>query len=160
MLCVSPIIIIVLVFICVYLFSISVYHLSLSLYHAFLSVQYSFFRSFTPYWVCTLCGTDHTIHGSLIIQTISSYFIQMFASAGDVTVLFFLQLLHLGTISEPNQNFSIFFFPFFSPSPNVTWSLPFPCGPIEHCYIPCFHCFMFHHSHYNTEHINNICTFT
>ena len=34
----------------------------------------------------------------------------MFASAGDVTVLFFLQLLHLGTISEPNQNFSIFFF--------------------------------------------------
>ena len=72
----------------------------------------------------------------------------------------FLQLLHLGTISEPNQNFSIFFFPFFSPSPNVTWSLSLPCGPIEHCYIPCFHCFMFHHNHFNTEHINNICIFT
>ena len=61
---------------------------------------------------------------------------------GGVTVLFFLLLLYLGNISEPNQNFSIFYFLFFSPSPNVgnqSHPLPLPSGPILHCHIPCFH---------------------
>ena len=79
---------------------------------------------------------------------------------GGVTVLFFLLLLYLGNIAEPNQNFSIFYFVFFSPSPNVgnqSHPLPLPSAPILHCHIPCFH-FMLCVTNViiNTEYINNI----
>ena len=79
------------------------------------------------------------------------------SSVGGVTVLFFLLLLYLGNISEPNPNFSIFYFLFFCPSPNITWPLPLPCGPIVHCHIPYFH-FMFFVTTViiNAEYINNI----
>ena len=77
---------------------------------------------------------------------------------GGVTVLFFSLLLYLGNISEPNPNFSIFYFLFFCPSPNITWPLPLPCGPIVHCHIPCFHLMFFVTTVIiNTEYINNIC---
>ena len=80
---------------------------------------------------------------------------------GGVTVLFFSLLLYLGNISEPNQNFSIFYFVFFSPSPNVgnqSHPLSLPSGPILHCHIPCFHLMFFVTTVIiNTEYINNIC---
>ena len=77
-----------------------------------------------------------------------------------MTVLFFSLLLYLGNISEPNQNFSIFYFVFFSPRPNVgnqSHPLPLPSGPILHYHIPCFH-FMLCVATViiNTEYINNI----
>ena len=93
---------------------------------------------------------------SLCMDLCMSFFI----SGGCVTVLFFSLLLYLGNISEPNQNFSIFYFLFFSPSPNVgnqSHPLPLPSGLILHCHIPCFH-FMLCVATViiNTEYINNI----
>ena len=39
--------------------------------------------------------------------------------SGGCDSFIFLLLLYLGNIAEPNQNFSIFYFLFFSPSLNV-----------------------------------------
>ena len=93
---------------------------------------------------------------SLCMSLCMSFFI----SGGCDTFIFLSLLFILGNISEPNQNFSIFFFLFFSPSPNVgtrSHPLPLPCGPILHCHIPCFH-FMLCVTTViiNTEYINNI----
>ena len=93
---------------------------------------------------------------SLCMSLCMSFFI----SGGCDSFFFFSQLLYLGNISEPNQNFSIFYFVFFSPSPNVgnqSHPLPLPSGPILHCHIPCFH-FMLCVTTViiNTEYINKI----
>ena len=70
---------------------------------------------------------------------------------------FFSLLLYLGNISEPNPNFSIFYFLFFCPSPNITWPLPLPCGPIVHCHLPYFHLMFFVTTVIiSAEYINNI----
>ena len=93
---------------------------------------------------------------SLCMSLCMSFFI----SGGVWQFYFFSLLLYLGNISEPNQNFSIFYFLFFSPSPNVgnqSHPLPLPSGLIIHCHIPCFH-FMLCVATViiNTEYINNI----
>ena len=80
-----------------------------------------------------------------------------FISGGCDSFIIFYHFLYLGNISEPNQNFSIIFFLFFCPSPNIAWPLPLPCGPIVHCHIPCFHLMFFVTTFsINAEYINNI----
>ena len=95
---------------------------------------------------------------SLCMSLCMSFFI---SGVCDSFTFFYHYFSYLGNILEPNQNFSIFFFLFFSPSPNVgtrSHPLPLPCGLILHCHIPCFH-FMLCITTViiNTEYINNIC---
>ena len=95
---------------------------------------------------------------SLCMSLCKSFFISGGGVCGQF--YFFSLLLYLGNISEPNPNFSIFYFVFFSPSPNVgnqSHPLPLPSGPIVHCHILCFH-FMLCVTTViiNTEYINNI----
>ena len=89
---------------------------------------------------------------SLCMSLCMSFFI-----SGGCDSFNFFHLLYLGNISEPNPNCSIFYFLFFCPSPNITWPVPFPSGPIVHCHIPCFHLMFFVTTVIiNTEYINNI----
>ena len=109
---------------------------------------------------CNLCINIYILFVSSIIITVYVFVYLPLHQWGCVTVLFFSLLLYLGNISEPNQNFSIFYFVFFSPSPNVgnqSHPLPLPSGLIVHCHIPCFH-FMLCVTTViiNTEYINNI----
>ena len=109
---------------------------------------------------CNVCINIYILCVSSIIITVYVFYVCPSSSVGGVTVLFFSQLLYLGNISEPNQNFSIFYFVFFSSSLNVgnqSHPLPLPSGPIPNCHIPCFH-FMLCVTTViiNTEYINNI----
>ena len=109
---------------------------------------------------CNVCINIYILCVSSIIITVYVFVYVLLHQWGCVTVLFFSLLLYLGNISEPNQNFSIFFFLFFSPSPNEgnqSHPLPLPSGLIIHCHIPCFH-FMLCVTTViiNTEYINNI----
>ena len=109
---------------------------------------------------CNVCINIYILCVSSIIITVYVFVYVLLHQWGGVTVLFFSLLLYLGNISEPNQNFSIFYFLFFCPSPNVgnqSHPLPLPSGPILHCHIPCFH-FMLCVTTViiNTEYINNI----
>ena len=109
---------------------------------------------------CNVCINIYILCVSSIIITVYVFVYLPLHQWGYVTVLFFSLLLYLGNISEPNQNFSIFYFVFFSPSPNVgnqSHPLPLPSGPIVHCHIPCFH-FMLCVTTFiiNKEYINNI----
>ena len=94
------------------------------------------------------------------LSSLCMSFCMSFFISGGCDSFIFLLLLYLGNISEPNQNFSIFYFLFFSPSPNVgtqSHPLALPSDPILHCHIPCFH-FMLCVTTViiNTEYINNI----
>ena len=111
---------------------------------------------------CNVCINIYILCVSSIIITVYVFVYVLLHQwgGGGVTVIFFSQLLYLGNISEQNQNFSIFYFVFFSPSPNVgnqSHPLPLPSGPIPNCHIPCFH-FMLCVTTViiNTEYINNI----
>ena len=109
---------------------------------------------------CNVCINIYILCVSSIIITVYVFVYVFLHQWGCVKVLFFSLLLYLGNILEPNQNFSIFYFLFFSPSPNEgnqSHPLPLPSGLIIQCHIPCFH-FMLCVTTViiNTEYINNI----
>ena len=106
---------------------------------------------------CNVCINIYILCVSSIIITVYVFVYVLLHQLGVWQFYFFSLLLYLGNISELNPNFSIFYFLFFCPSPNITWPLPLPCGPIVHCHIPYFHLMFFVTTVIiNAEYINNM----